>query len=202
MRRALLLGAVAVFAAACAIPHQDRLGLDRSDRVSPIGHSATDSRRAQDPTHSGGQAGYAAQGTAGKTGLADLPNWTFAGTTGLIGEGPAGQQTVAGGVPLWTTWCDFGFDGNDPRLPVSEMEIISEIAAYLVQNPFLEIGIDGSMKGGASQSARNLSDRRAASVRDALLQAGVAAYRIRLGAFSNPDRRQEDAIQVLMKSRA
>ncbi len=201
MRRALLLGAVAVFAAACAIPHQDRFGFDPSDRVSSIGHSAANSRRAQDPTDPVAQAGYAAQGSAGEIGPAGLPNWTFAGTTGFIGDGPAGQPGLAGGVALWTTWCDFGFDGNEARLPVSEMEIISEIAAYLAQNPFLEIGIDGSMQGGASQTARDLSDRRAASVRDALLQAGVAAYRIRMGAFSNPDRRREDAIQVLMKSR-
>jgi len=201
MKRALLLGAVAVFAAACAIPHQDQFGFDRSDRVSSIGHSATESRRAQDPTDPAGQAAYAAPGRAGEIGPAGLPNWTFAGTSGFIGDGPAGHPGVAGGVALWTTWCDFGFDGNEARLPVSEMEIISEIAAYLAQNPFLEIGIDGSMKGGATQSARNLSDRRAASVRDALLQAGVPVYKIRIGALSNPDRRQEDAIQVLMKSR-
>ena len=193
MRCALLLGAVAVFAAACAIPHQDRFGFDRSDGVRSTGYSGNDFKRAQDPTSPAGQADYPAQGRAG--------NWTFAGATGFIGDGPAGQQTLAGGVALWTTWCDFGFDRSEARLPVSEVEIISEIAVYLAQNPSLEIGIDGSMKSGASQSARDLSTRRAASVRDALLKAGVPVYKIRVGAFSNPDRRQEDAIQILMKTR-
>ena len=56
-------------------------------------------------------------------------------------------------------------------------------------------------EGSSTHRARVLSDRRVASVRDALLKAGVPGYKIRVGAFSNPDRRQEDAIQILMKTR-
>ena len=196
MKRALLLAAIAVFAAACATPHQDRVGYDRPDLAGPTGYAGpADSRGAQSPTGPAGLPGYASERRT------RLQGWSYAGTTGLIGDGPAGQQGVAGTVALWTTWCDFGFDHSEASLPASEMEPISVIAAYLVQNPSLEIGIDGSMSAGFSRTARDLSDRRAVSVRDALRQAGVPAYKIRVGAFSNPDRRQEDTIQVLMKTR-
>jgi outer membrane protein OmpA-like peptidoglycan-associated protein len=191
MRRALFLAAIAVFAAACANPHQDRISYAGPNLVDPAGYAGA-----------GLQSAQAATGLAEKPGRAvkKAPVWSYAGTTGLIGDGPAGPRG-AGNVALWTTWCDFGFDGREAGLPVSEEEIISEIATYLVQNPSLEIGIDGSMKAGSSQTARDLSDRRAISVRDALLRAGVPAFKIRMGAFSNPDRRQEDAIQLLMKTR-
>jgi outer membrane protein OmpA-like peptidoglycan-associated protein len=195
MRRALFLAAIAVFAAACANPHQDRISHVGPDLVGPPGYRGADPQAAQGPTGPAEQPGR-----AGEIASARLQVWSYAGTTGLIGDGPAGQRG-AGTVALWTTWCDFGFDGSEAGLPVSEMEIVSEIAAYLVENPSLEIGIDGSMKGGSSQTARDLSDRRAISIRDALLKAGVPASRIRVGAFSNPDRRQEDAIQLLMKTR-
>ena len=196
MRRALLLAAIAVFAAACAIPHQDHVGYDRPDLVGPTDYAgAADPRGAQSPTGPAGEPGYASERRTGELGPARLKGWSYAGTTGLVADGPAGT------VALWTTWCDFGFDRSEAGLPASEMEIISSIAAYLMQNPSLEVGIDGSMNSGASRSARDLSDRRAVSVRDALLQAGVPAYKIRVGAFSNPDRRQEDEIQVLMKTR-
>ena len=196
MKRALLLAAIAVFAAACATSHQDRVGYDRPDLAGPTDHAgAADPRGAQSPTGPAGQPGYASEGRTGETGPARLKGWSYAGTTGLVADGPAGT------VALWTTWCDFGFDHSEAGLPASEMEPISVIAAYLVHNPSLEIGIDGSMSAGFSRTARDLSDRRAVSVRDALLHAGVPAYKIRVGAFSNPDRRQEDAIQVLMKTR-
>jgi len=191
MRRALFLAAVAVFAAACATPHQVSISSAGPDLVGSAGYAGAGRQTAQTPTGLTEPPGYAG---------AKAPLWSFAGTTGLIGDGPAGPRG-AGNVALWTTWCDFGFDGREAGLPVSEEEIISEIAIYLVQNPSLEIGIDGSMKTGSSQTARDLSDRRAISVRNALLQAGVPAYKIRMGAFSNPDRRQEDAIQLLMKTR-
>jgi outer membrane protein OmpA-like peptidoglycan-associated protein len=191
MKRALLLAAIAVFAAACATPHQDRVTY--ATPADPHGAKRT--------TGATDQPVYAPEHRTGKNGPAGLQSWSYAGTTGLAADGPAGQQGDAPTVALWTTWCDFGFDHSEAGLPASEMEPISGIAAYLVQNPSLEIGIDGSMSAGFSRSARDLSDRRAASVRDALLQAGVPAYKIRVGAFSNPDRRQENAIQVLMRTR-
>src|SRR5690242_13561829 len=106
MRRALLLAAVAVFAAACAIPHQDRVSYDRSDFVRTTGYPGlTDPLGAHVPTGPTDQPGYAAE-RPGKTGPAHLQGWSYAGTTGFIGDGPAGQEGVAGTVALWTTWCD------------------------------------------------------------------------------------------------
>ena len=191
MKRSLLLAAIAVLAAACTTPYQDR--------VTYAGPA--DPHGAKGATGPADQPGYAPERRSGANGPAGVKVWSYAGTTGLFADGPAGQQGVARTVALWTTWCDFGFDHSEAGLPASEMEPISLIAAYLARNPSLEIGIDGSMSAGFSRGARDLSDRRAISVRDALLRAGVPAYKIRVGAFSNPDRRQEDAIQVLMRMR-
>jgi outer membrane protein OmpA-like peptidoglycan-associated protein len=197
MTRALLLATIAAFAAACAMPHQDRAGYDRPDIVSANGYAgATGPHGAKGPTGLASEPGYASEHRTGETGPARLKGWSYAGTTGLVVDDPAGT------VAVWATWCDFGFDHGEAGLPASEMEPISVIAAYLVQNPSLDIGIDGSMSDGFSRTARDLSDRRAVSIRDALLQAGVPAYKILMGAFSNPDRRQENAIQVLVKTRA
>lgn len=74
---------------------------------------------------------------------------------------------------------------------------ISEIAAYLARNPSLELGIDGAADGRDP----NLSERRVASVRDALMQAGVPGYQIRVGQFANPDVRRNGQVEVLLKTR-
>ena len=83
------------------------------------------------------------------------------------------------------------------------MDKVSDIAAYLARNPSLEVGIDGSMENRrSSQRDRDLSNARADSVRDALMQAGVPAYKIQMGEFADPDRRHLDEVQVLIKTRA
>src|SRR6185437_266697 len=66
------------------------------------------------------------------------------------------------------------------------------------RNPSLELGIDGAADGRDP----NLSDRRVASVRDALMQAGVPAAQIRIGQFANPDVRRFGQVEVLLKTRA
>jgi outer membrane protein OmpA-like peptidoglycan-associated protein len=51
------------------------------------------------------------------------------------------------------------------------------------QNPSLQVGIDGSMDpGGTDPRDQNLSDRRVSTVREALIQAGVRADKIKTGA--------------------
>jgi outer membrane protein OmpA-like peptidoglycan-associated protein len=147
-----------------------------------------------------------ANGQAGDRGVvvAGLPG--VAGPSGLQGvrgqEGLTGEQGVAGVVGRWTTYRDFDFDRTDVSLRPSEMDRITEIAAYLVQNPSLEVGIDGSLNERLSRNSRDLSNRRADSVRDALMQAGVPAYKIQMGRFADPDRRHEGQIEVLIKTRA
>ena len=51
MKRALLLAGIAVFAAACATPHEDQVTYDRPDLVGPMGYTgATGPQGAQGPT--------------------------------------------------------------------------------------------------------------------------------------------------------
>ena len=54
------------------------------------------------------------------------------------------------------------------------------------QNPSVRLGIDGStdLLRGTNQYNAGLSQRRIATVRDALIQAGVSADRIETGAFA------------------
>jgi hypothetical protein len=58
---------------------------------------------------------------------------------------------------------------------------------YLNQNPNATVAIDGT------------SDR-AASVRNALLQAGVPAYKIQYGTFGDPKMQRDRQVQVLVSS--
>jgi outer membrane protein OmpA-like peptidoglycan-associated protein len=129
-----------------------------------------------------------------------------AGPSGFQGErggaGPTGAQGAVGIVERWSSYRQVSFDRRESNIRASEMDKVSDIAAYLLQNPTLEVGIDGSMAArGSNQRDRDLSNLRADSVRDALMQAGVPAYKIQMGAFADPDRRQLGQIQVLIKTR-
>jgi outer membrane protein OmpA-like peptidoglycan-associated protein len=60
----------------------------------------------------------------------------------------------------------------------------------MAQNPSLQLDIDGP------------SNARAASVRDALVQAGVPAYKIQMGAVGDPQLRRNDRVEVLISTRS
>ena len=70
----------------------------------------------------------------------------------------------------------------------SEYSKVSDIANYLRQNPSATVAIDGT------------SDR-ADSVRNALLQAGVPAYKIQYGNFGDARLQRDRQVQVLVSSR-
>ncbi len=150
------------------------------------------------------------QGVGGETGSQGMITAGIAGEAGPSGyqgergyTGATGDQGAVGIVYKWTAYREFNFDRDHANIPASEMDGISEIAAYLAENPSLEVGIDGSLDtSDSSQRQRDLSDRRANSVNDALLQAGVPASQIRMGAFADPDRRHQGQIQVLIKTRS
>jgi outer membrane protein OmpA-like peptidoglycan-associated protein len=150
------------------------------------------------------------QGGTGQTGVQGLATAGAAGDAGPSGfqgargdAGPVGAQGAVGIVERWTAYREFNFDRTASDMRVSEMNRISEIAAYLAQNPSLEVGIDGSMAvRGFNQGERDLSNLRADSVREALMQAGVPSYKIQMGAFADPSRLQQGQIQVLIKTRA
>jgi hypothetical protein len=71
-----------------------------------------------------------------------------------------------------------------------ERDSISDIAAYIAQNPSLQLDIDGP------------SNSRAGSVRDALVQAGIPAYKIQMGAVGDPQLRRNDRVEVQINTRS
>ena len=86
----------------------------------------------------------------------------------------------------WAALKDFTFDYDRTDIRSSEQNQASEIAAYARQNPSVRLGIDGStdLLRGTNQYNTGLSHRRIATVRDALIQAGVSADRIETGTFA------------------
>lgn len=122
----------------------------------------------------------------------------FGGSFGMAGErgpagpmGPAGPQGPAGPAgpqaaapKQWSSFKDFLFDFDNSAIRSNEMSKITEIAAYMEQNPSARVGIDGhSDPRGTDQYNQDLSERRANAIRDALVDAGVSAGRIKTGAF-------------------
>jgi len=127
------------------------------------------------------------------------------GRSGLAGvQGPAGAtgaQGPAGVVDRWNSFRDIWFDFNRADLDASEMSKVSEIATYMNQNPSLRVGIDGSMDPrGTDPRNQDLSDRRVSAVRDALIQAGVPAYKIQTGAFGDAQLTRDRRVEVLIST--
>jgi outer membrane protein OmpA-like peptidoglycan-associated protein len=133
-------------------------------------------------------------GIAGSTG--------HSGTTGLQGPvGPIGAQGPVGVVDRWTSFRDFWFDFNRADLQTSEMSKVSEVAAYMKQNPSLRVGIDGSMDPrGTDPRNQDLSDRRISAVRDALIQAGVPTSKIQSGAYGDAKLARDRRVEVLVRT--
>jgi outer membrane protein OmpA-like peptidoglycan-associated protein len=158
-------------------------------------------------TGSTGEAG--AEGRAGFTGAQGVNVAGLTGDTGPSGfqgvqgrAGEIGAQGAVGIVANWTPYRTFHFNRADTSLTPSEMETASSIAGYMRDNPSLDIAIDGSMNNARfNQSDRSLGNQRANFVRTALLQAGVPAYKIQMGAYANPAERQPGRIEVLLKTR-
>jgi len=81
---------------------------------------------------------------------------------------------------------DIVFDSDEAEIRRSEIDKISDIAAYVNQNPSVRLGIDGStdLIRGTNEPNVALSQRRVANVRDALLRAGVSSDLIETGDFA------------------
>lgn len=151
----------------------------------------------------GGQGAAGAQGTSGQTGT---QGYTMAGSAGATGSaGPAGVrggigstggQGPVGIVGQWTPFRVISFDSSRADLTASDARQVSEIAAYLRQNPSIHVGLDGYW----DPNNQTLSNRRIGTVRDALVQAGTPAYRIETGAFGNPQTKREGQVEVLLIS--
>jgi outer membrane protein OmpA-like peptidoglycan-associated protein len=134
-----------------------------------------------------------AQGSTGMTGVQGSTGMTgVQGSAGITGvQGPAGI-TGAQGAPAsspqpgvqWTLVKEFMFDYDRSDIRYSESRKPAEVAAYMSQNPSVRLGIAGyTYKQSPDQYNLPLSQRRVATVRDALIQAGVPADRIETGTF-------------------
>jgi len=111
-----------------------------------------------------------------------------AGAIGPMGAqgpaGPAGAQTQASAAKPWSSFRDFLFDFDKSAIRSNETSHVSDIAAYMKQNPTSRVGIDGHTDPrGTDPYNQGLSERRVNNIRDALVTAGVATVRIHTGAY-------------------
>jgi peptidoglycan-associated lipoprotein len=139
------------------------------------------------------------QGPTGMTGTQGQP--------GMTAPGPAASETG------WISLRDIMFDFDTANIRRSEMDKISDVAAYLKQNPSTRVGIDGAtdLLRGTNRHNVNLSRRRIGNVRDALIEAGVSGDRIETGSFgvkraecddsTEPCSKREGRVEVMARSR-
>ena len=187
MKRSLLFASAALFAVGCTGP---------AGMMGPQGSTGmTGSQGAPGMTGSQGSTGMTgSQGSTGLTGSQGSAGMTGSqgsqGSAGVTGaQGPAGAAGVRSPAVVGTNWSalkDFTFDYDRTDIRSSEQNQPSEIAAYARQNPAVRLGIDGAtdLLRGTNQYNAGLSQRRVATVRDALIQAGVSADRIDTGTFA------------------
>ncbi len=118
----------------------------------------------------------------------------MAGATGPMGPagpmgaqgpaGPAGTQVQASAAKNWSSFRDFLFDFDKSAIRSNETSHVTDIAAYMKQNPTARVGIDGHTDPrGTDAFNQGLSERRVNNIRDALVNAGVAPAKINTGAF-------------------
>jgi len=121
-------------------------------------------------------------GMAGAAGLAGPMG--PAGPAGAQGPaGPAGAQTAAA-AKQWSSFRDFLFDFDKSAIRSNETSHVSDVAAYLKNNPSARVGIDGHADPrGTDPYNQSLSERRVNAIRDALINVGVPSAKIHTGAF-------------------
>jgi peptidoglycan-associated lipoprotein len=163
MKRLMLYSVIALFAAGCS--------------ARPIG----------------GETGWKFYGPAGAVGVAGP-----AGPAGRMGPqgpvGPSGGQGIAGvagmtgpqgpTAPGWARFNNILFDFDKSDIRANETSKVSDIAAYLNQNPSAKVGIDGyADPRGTDPYNQALSERRVDAIQAALVKAGVPGHKIQTGAF-------------------
>jgi outer membrane protein OmpA-like peptidoglycan-associated protein len=171
---------------------------------SPGMTGAQGSQGSQGMTGMQGSAGMTGvQGSAGMTGVQGPTGLT--GAQGATSPGPAPMPGVR-----WSSLKEFMFDYDRSDIRYSDSRKPAEVAAYMSQNPSVRLGVAGyTDMQGTSQYNLPLNQRRVATVRDALIQAGVPADRIETGTFGtdrlqcNPAAEQcqqrEGRVEVLVR---
>jgi outer membrane protein OmpA-like peptidoglycan-associated protein len=123
------------------------------------------------------------------------------GPAGMTGaQGPAGVASAPSAAVADTRWAplrDFTFDYDRADIRSSELNQSSEIAAYAQQHPSARLGLDGDtdLLRGTNQHNVGLTQRRIATVRDALIRAGVSADRIETGSFARQRASCQDSVE-------
>jgi outer membrane protein OmpA-like peptidoglycan-associated protein len=97
----------------------------------------------------------------------------------------------------WSSYRDFWFDYDSALLDKSDADKIADVANYSRQNPSYRVAIDGATDAADAR----LVERRVGAVREALIHAGVPAYKIQVGDYGNRQLRRERRVEVLMSAR-
>ena len=119
-----------------------------------------------------------------------------AGPAGPQGpSGPLGPQGAAAVAPApvvrevpkeWESFSNVTFDFDKADIRPGEVDKIKAVAAYMQQNPNLQLGLAGNTDPqGTYEHNRGLSDRRNKAVADALVEAGVPKDRIRMAGLAD-----------------
>ena len=125
-----------------------------------------------------------------------------AGPAGAQGtSGSVGPQAQAGSAKQWSTFRDFLFDFDKSAIRSNETGHVTDIAAYMKQNPTARVGIDGHTDPrGTDAFNQGLSERRVNGIRDALVKSGVSAGRIHTGAFGESQPKCNDSTEACWQS--
>jgi len=97
-------------------------------------------------------------------------------------------QMAGGGNASWSSYRDYSFSVNSNDILRDDGNKAREVANYLNDNPSARVAIDGSR------------ERSVSNVRDALIDAGVPAYKIQTGAFGDPQMRRDNRVAVLVSN--
>ncbi len=131
-------------------------------------------------------------GNAGPEGASFTPTATGGprGATGVAGSQGAVDATGARGgelaVDSWTFYRRYTFSSISDLIMRADGSKALEVAYYVQQNPASRVALDGT------------NDRRVGAVRLALLDSGVPAGKITIGAFGDAKVRSNGGVVVLV----
>jgi len=95
---------------------------------------------------------------------------------------------MAMNIGAWSGFWDYTFNGNSNDILHFDRRMGGDIAKYVSENQTRRIGIDGA------------DARRVEVVRQELLNAGVPAYKMQVGAFGDPQLRRYGRVAVLVSN--
>jgi len=88
----------------------------------------------------------------------------------------------------WFSYQEFSFDNRSYDITEAQADRIRQLAAYLKDHPSVMCGID----------ATDANDRRVKSIHDLLVQSGVPANKITVGAYGDKQWRRDNRIELLI----